>query len=60
MRGTAVWGIPYKLKIDDDELLLSDAVSWSDYARLGVPLIREDDTVQIQCSPGVVRARVVQ
>jgi len=58
MCGTAVWGIPFRLELADETLLLSDAVSWSAHETLHAPLVRLDDQVIIQCRPGTVRARL--
>jgi methionyl-tRNA formyltransferase len=58
MRGTAVWGYPYRLEMEGEELLLRDAISWSTHERLEKPLVRTDDEVVFQCSPGTVRAHL--
>jgi methionyl-tRNA formyltransferase len=58
MRGTTVWGIPFRLEIGDEVLMLSDAVSWSSHERLEQPYVRIDDDILFQCSPGTVRARL--
>lgn len=60
MRGTAVWGFPYRLELPDETLLLSDAVSYSAHESLHVPLVRLDGQVIIQCTPGVVRAHLAE
>jgi methionyl-tRNA formyltransferase len=56
--GTAVWGHPYRLEIEGESLLLSDAVAWSAHEVLPAPLIRQGDQVIFQCSPGTVRANL--
>jgi methionyl-tRNA formyltransferase len=58
MCGTAVWGFPFRLELEDETLLLSDAVSWSAHEVLPAPLLRQGDQVIIQCSPGTVRAHL--
>jgi methionyl-tRNA formyltransferase len=59
MCGTAVWGIPFQLDLPGETLLLSDVISWSPHENLGQPILRLNDEVIIQCSPGTVRARLV-
>jgi methionyl-tRNA formyltransferase len=59
MRGTAVWGYPYPLEIAGEELLLSDAITWSAHERLDAPLVYSSSgEVTFQCTPGTVRAHL--
>jgi hypothetical protein len=58
MRGTTVWGVPFRLEIGDELFMLSDAVSWSSHERLEQPYVRVNGDILFQCSPGTVRARL--
>jgi methionyl-tRNA formyltransferase len=59
MRGTAEWGQPYPVDVAGERLLLTSALT---YIRevLGRPYARENDMVQIQFSPGVLQAQLVE
>lgn len=58
MRGTAEWGQPYRVEVADEQLWLANALS---YVRepLGQPYVQENGMVQIQFSPGVLQAQLV-
>ncbi len=60
MCGTAVWGMPYTITVAGEQLLLSDVIAWSAHEWLGAPLVRVEDEVIIQCSPGTVRAHLAK
>lgn len=60
MRATGVWGHPYLLDFAGTQWLLSDALSWSNYANLDAPYEINGDTITIQCSPGTLQARLYQ
>ena len=60
MCGTTVWGYPYRLELEGETLLLSDAISWSAHEVLPAPIIRRGDTVVIQFNPGTVRAHLAR
>lgn len=57
IRGALVWGIPYRIDVAGEELVLSDAIAYSAYAALPAPIVREGEDVIFQCTPGTVRAR---
>ena len=59
MRGTAVWGYPFRLEIEGEQFLLNDAISWSAHERLDQPYVRTDNDLLFQCTPGTVRAHLV-
>jgi methionyl-tRNA formyltransferase len=60
MRATAVWGIPYILKIDEQEWLLSDVLYWSNYVSIDSPYEISGDIITFLCSPGAIQARLYQ
>lgn len=57
IHGAMVWGIPYRINIAGQELVIGDAISYSAYASLHTPLIRDGQDIVFQCTPGTVRAR---
>jgi len=59
MRGTAEWGQPYAVDVAGKQLWLANALT---YRRedLGHPYVQENDMVQIQFSPGVLQAQLVE
>jgi methionyl-tRNA formyltransferase len=57
MRGTAEWGQPYPIALDDTELLLAEALWFDAEATLGKPYIQDGDEVTVQLAPGVLHAR---
>ncbi|BAL99384.1 MULTISPECIES: methionyl-tRNA formyltransferase [Caldilinea] len=60
MRASAVWGHPYVLEVEGHRWLLSDALSWSNYATIKTPFEIEQDRITFLCSPGTVQARLYQ
>lgn len=58
MRGTAAWGLPYRLRGGDPALRLGEALGYEPESRLGAPLLLTDDTARIQMTPGVLIARL--
>ncbi len=58
MRGTAEWGQPYAVEVAGEQFWLSTALSYTRDA-LGEPYVREGDVVQIQFTPGVLQAQLV-
>jgi methionyl-tRNA formyltransferase len=58
MRGTAEWGQPYRVTIGEQELRLSTAIGFDAGATLRTAYTEDGDQVQIQFTPGVLRARL--
>lgn len=56
MRGTAEWGVPFALELDERKLLLAGAVSYDPAAQLDAPLVIQDDVAHVQLRPGVLTA----
>jgi methionyl-tRNA formyltransferase len=56
IRGAAGWGQPYRVGVDDEQLALKSAVSYSADETLGQPMVRSQGEVWIQFAPGVLRA----
>lgn len=60
MRASAVWGQPYILELDGQQFLLSDVLSWSNYATIDTPYELHGNTIVFRCSPGTIQARLQQ
>ena len=60
MRASAVWGLPYILELDGQQFLLSDVLSFSNYATIEAPYELNGNTIIFRCSPGTIQARVYQ
>jgi methionyl-tRNA formyltransferase len=58
MRGTAAWGVPFRLLGGDPTLRLREALSYEPRGELGAPLVIEGGTAQIQMAPGVLTAQL--
>ena len=56
MRGTDDWSQRYEVLAGGERLLLAMALAYDPAERLGVPFIRSEREVAIQCTPGVLRA----
>jgi len=60
MRAMVVWGHPYILELNGERWLLSDALSWSNYATLEKPYEVSGEIFTLRCSPGTLQARLYQ
>lgn len=58
MRGTAVWGQPYRVEVAEQVVWLATAVSFDADEVLARPLLLTGDVAAIQFTPGVLRARL--
>jgi methionyl-tRNA formyltransferase len=58
IRGTAAWGQPYLIEVDDGRLVVTSAVSFEADEVLPAPYIQIGSEVHIQFTPGVLRARI--
>jgi methionyl-tRNA formyltransferase len=58
MRGTAHWGVPYRLTMGGEQLLLAAATSYEPEGVLGAAQRRSGGLIEIQMSPGTLTARV--
>lgn len=56
MRGTSDWGQPYPVQAGGERVLLGQALGYEPAARLPAPLVRLDDRIRLQFSPGVLIA----
>ncbi len=57
MRGTAVFGQPYRCALSDGELWLQQALAFESDAVLQTETVAEGEVIKLQCSPGVLIAR---
>ncbi len=57
MRGTAEWGHPYALAIEDERFWLVEAVAYMPDEILGSAFLRRPEGIYIQFAPGVLHAR---
>ena len=58
MRAAMVWGYPFVLDIEGRRWLLSDALTWSNYATIEQPCEVDGDVISFCCTPGMVQARL--
>ena len=58
MRGTAVWGRSYALRVADRDYRLSRAVAFLPDARLERSIELVHDQIRVQCRPGVLIAKL--
>jgi methionyl-tRNA formyltransferase len=56
IRGTDDWGQRFEVVAGGERLILAAALSYDPAEALGVPLIRSEHEIAIQCTPGVLRA----
>lgn len=59
MRGTAEWGQPYRVEVAGKQLWLANALTYRG-EDLGQPYVLGNGVVQIQFSPGVLQAKLVE
>ncbi len=57
MRGTAVFGQPYRCVLSDGELWLQQALAFEPDAVLQTQSVAEGERIKLQCKPGVLIAR---
>lgn len=57
MRGTSEWGVPYRLIAGGLELEIAEALDYRADNVLPAPVVWSGDELQIQFTPGVLRAR---
>jgi methionyl-tRNA formyltransferase len=58
MRGTAEWGRPYPVEVNNQRLALKSAVSYSADETLDKPSVRAGSTAWLQFKPGVLQAQI--
>jgi hypothetical protein len=60
MRGTGNWERPYFAQVQGETVWLETAVSYDPEAQLPQPMIRQQQTVQLQFLPGVLTALTLE
>ncbi len=58
MHAAVVWGYPFVLEIEGRRWLLSDALTWSNYATIEQPCEVDGEVITFRCTPGMVQARL--
>jgi methionyl-tRNA formyltransferase len=56
MRGTMNWNRPYFVQVKDERIWLKTAVAFEPETRLSQPMTRQENSVLLQFSPGVLQA----
>ncbi len=59
MRGTAEWNQPYRIEVAGELLWLASALTYT-RENLSQPYVRDNAGIQIQFSPGVLQAQLVE
>lgn len=56
--GTTEWGEFYTVEAGGEQLQIAAALAYDEHAQLDAPFVRAGDEIEIQFSPGVLRAQV--
>jgi methionyl-tRNA formyltransferase len=57
IRGVAHWSVPFEVVVAGQHLLIRDAVDYTPDV-LSTPIVRRHDHVWVQCTPGILHARL--